>query len=340
MPNILEHAQSSRALRDIKCALRDVGCNSCEVEDLYDVASAIKKHLSANPPAVVNASLTAGPGIKVTPVDRRGYKISANDEALLSADVCDTLPKGTSVNKALHTIVNRMIPAVYKKAVRTPHVYDIEVFKAPYDGLDFYTNKAFGRNGRKSGLIPDSWYVKIITTSALEPIYINLGPAMEDMKREILCECQHMVAGMIADALTEYDHTRNIKKPDTPTPKPSTPLIPLVPSEPTDCGCGCMDDMSDFNWDFSTEDICPCPNPKQDDDINWEDIFKCEPDCNCSPKEPEKPKEDDKCCGHHCKHTLTLSNPRTPCDICDPSITKGSVQYDVDICNIPSLDYD
>lgn len=287
MSNILEYATSAKALQDIKSALREIGCDTGDVDDITDVAKVIRNQAVSGPQAVINASLASGPGIKITPIDRKGYRISANSGAELKEDINSDLPKGTTIHKALFDIVNRQIPEATIKASQSPAIVGVEVFKAPYDGVDYYDNHAFGRKGqgRKSGLHPDDWYVKIYLYAQVEPLYVSLGPAMEEMKREILSECKHMVDDISREVMDKAlaKHIRDFHDSILgPVPHPHHPHKPCPP-KPSFNDYDCCDPGF-------FKPLPPLDKPGYDDDID--------PGFSIPPR--------------------PLDNPNHPCDICHP----------------------
>ena len=235
MSNILKTAQEANNLEILRELLRSKGCNVCDNADLSDITGIINDQLSCPSDPVVNAILCPGPGVKITPFDRKGYKISASDEALLSGDIADHLPQGTTVHKALFDIINNQIPNAIRQAACAPAIGDVEVFRAPVDGTDYYSNKAFGHNGqgRKSGLRPGAWYLRIYLFSQVEPLYVDLSPMTEYLRVNILKQTQNMIAKTMTCHLQKYHSVGGGGAEDNPCPPPSNP----------DCaweeGCGC-----------------------------------------------------------------------------------------------------
>lgn len=249
MSNILQYASANKALNDIKQSLVNVGCDICRVESLTDVPKVIDEQLVSGPNAVVNASLVSGPGIKVSPIDRKGYKISADDTALLSQDLSNDLPKGMSIHKALFDIVHKLIPNAINTAVSAPSVLDISFIKVPYDGCDYYPLQDKHGNGRKSGLRPNTWYMRLVLTSQAEPMYVDMGNIIAEIRKEILCEAVHLVDARIDDAINK--RIARVKSPD----QSSEESVVITPSPTPGSTCGCkpgdsiLDKLKDINID-------------------------------------------------------------------------------------------
>lgn len=238
MSNILKTAQEANNLEILRELLRSKGCNVCDNADMSDITCVINDQLSCPGDPVVNAILCPGPGVKITPFDRKGYKISASDEALLSGDIADHLPQGTTVHKALYDIIHNQIPDAIRQAASAPAIVDVEVFRAPLSGKDYYSNKAFGDNGQgsKSGLCPGAWYLRIYTFSQIEPLYTDLSPMTEYLKANMLKRTQALIDRAMTCHLQKYHSVDDGGAEDNPCPPPSNP----------DCacggGCGCNPD--------------------------------------------------------------------------------------------------
>lgn len=228
---ILDRARANQSLEDCRKALRDIGLDVSDIEDLGDVAKAIRKDCVTGPNAVFNATLQSGPGIKITPVERQGYKISSNSEATLAQDLSDDLPRGTSVHKTLHHIIYHLIPNAIQEAIENPGIVGIETFKAQNDGIDYYDNRFFGKKGkgRKTGLHPHEWYIKIYTTSSAEPLYVGMGDMLADFKRQLMFDIAHQTERQIEIAMQTHDNKCHggMFKPNKPG-KPGHPC-------PSDC---------------------------------------------------------------------------------------------------------
>lgn len=268
MSNILQYASANKALSDIKRSLESVGCDICDVESLTDVSKAIRDQLVTGPNAVINASLVSGPGIKISPIDRKGYKISADDTAVLSQDISSSLPKGMSIHKAMFDIVNKIIPAAALEAAYAPSVLDVTFVKVPYDGCDYYPLQGQHGNGRKAGLRPNTWYVRITLNSQSEPMYVDMGNVIAEMRNELLCEALHMVDARIAKALGKDP------QPDTKTtyPKEGAMWCPV-----DDCCAKCGKAKDECECDLCQKDRAK--NPIQ------ELLGNC--DCNCDAPAPQ-----------------------------------------------------
>lgn len=268
MSNILQYASANKALSDIKRSLESVGCDICDVESLTDVSKAIRDQLVTGPNAVINASLVSGPGIKISPIDRKGYKISADDTAVLSQDISSSLPKGMSIHKAMFDIVNKIIPAAALEAAYAPSVLDVTFVKVPYDGCDYYPLQGQHGNGRKAGLRPNTWYTRITLNSQSEPMYVDMGNVIAEMRNELLCEALHMVDARIAKALGKDP------QPDTKTtyPKEGAMWCPV-----DDCCAKCGKAKDECECDLCQKDRAK--NPIQ------ELLGNC--DCNCDAPTPQ-----------------------------------------------------
>ena len=272
--NIIESTQNTRVFEDIRRSITEVGGTA--PEHLSCVGKAIREQLVAGPKAVVNASLVSGKGVKICPIERKGYKISANSGASLIAPVGD-IDAGATVQDALNYLATKAIPGAERNAAKAPHIVGVEYVKIPHDGCDYYDNKAYGSCGvgRKTGLVPNTWYLKLTLFSQVEPVYVSCGPLMSDLKREIMEEMRRMLDGF-KDNLPKENKENHadctcgcmgyykepcplcIKPEPKPDPKP----------EPENCGSGPWIVPGDGHTSCSTdscsdEDSCEC-EPKLD----------------------------------------------------------------------------
>lgn len=296
---LIDNVKESRSMKDIKSALAEIGVDVNSISNLEDVATAIRG-CNAGPQVVVNGTLSGGHGIKVTPQDRKGYKISGNSDIILTQDLNNKIQSGTTVTKALYNIVNHEIPKAMSEAIHAPFIGGIEFFKAECDGIDYYDNKAFGKEGkgRKSGLRPYAWYLKIYTQSQYEPIYVDFGPFIESIRKDFLKDAAHQTESMIEMAFAS--HMLNPKpsyplgKPGKPNHKPNKPGKPEKPEYPEYPGCGYPWEKPskpdcDFPWDRPERPGKPeKPSIPENSDDDWCD------DC-------EMPKRRCKC-EHHQHH--------------------------------------
>lgn len=232
--NIIESTQNTRVFEDIRRSITEVGGTA--PEHLSCVGKAIREQLVAGPKAVVNASLVSGKGVKICPIERKGYKISANSGASLIAPVGD-IDAGATVQDALTYLATKAIPGAERNAAKAPHIVGVEYVKIPHDGCDYYDNKAYGSCGvgRKTGLVPNTWYLKLTLFSQVEPVYVSCGPLMSDLKREIMEEMRRMLDGF----------KDNLPKENKENPK-------------HDCTCGCM------GYYKEPCPLCIKPEPKPD----------------------------------------------------------------------------
>ena len=246
MSSISESLNITRATTTLTSALQSIGCTVCDDATINDLASIIKDQCCIGPKAVVNAKLVSGPGVKISPIEKSGYRISSTSGGTLIDDISDDLIKGMTMQKVLSYIVNHEIPAAVKKAIQTPAVVGTDLFKCSYDGIDYYCNRSFGTkgHGKKTGLRPDKWYIRIYLTSQKEPLYIDMGPMVADVIKDARVLCVRDINESIASAvmnLGSSDDTQSTtkkaptkpktitKKTNRAAAKPST-VSPVIPS--------------------------------------------------------------------------------------------------------------
>lgn len=281
MSNIIESTQNTRVFEDIRRSITEVGGTA--PEHLSCVGKAIREQLVAGPKAVVNASLVSGKGVKICPIERKGYKISANSGASLIAPVGD-IDAGATVQDALNYLATKAIPGAERNAAKAPHIVGVEYVKIPHDGCDYYDNKAYGSCGvgRKTGLVPNTWYLKLTLFSQVEPVYVSCGPLMSDLKREIMEEMRRMLDGF----------KDNLPKPENPK---------------DNCTCRCM------GYYKEPCPLCIKPEPKPEPEncgsgpwivpYTGQASLEIVPESNC-----EADKDD--CCDFTCDGTATCVEPK------------------------------
>ena len=306
----MNHMQTSRAVNDIKDALKDIGCDVSSVDGMNDLAEIIRKDCLAGP--VVNAVLEAGPGVRIVPMGKKGYKISATSGATLEADLTDDFLKGTAIQKVLHYILYHAIPCATKAAASAPSIVRMDLIKLSYDGVDYYENPAFGPKGqgRRSGLTPNGWYLRLFTHQMKEPFYTDLSPLISATVDGFKVEVSKLIDRKIDMAMKR--HIESLHKPNE---------RPEYPGCDHNCGCG--------------HHHKPCPKPDTDVDPG----FLICPDCGLPM---------DKCCCHHHKPCEPKPNPSGPCarpidsnnnGICDvcgwPTSEHGCPKPPVKPCDCP-----
>ena len=310
MSNIMNHMQTSRAVNDIKDALKDIGCDVSSVDGMNDLAEIIRKDCLAGP--VVNAVLEAGPGVRIVPMGKKGYKISATSGATLEADLTDDFLKGTAIQKVLHYILYHAIPCATKAAASAPSIVRMDLIKLSYDGVDYYENPAFGPKGqgRRSGLTPNGWYLRLFTHQMKEPFYTDLSPLISATVDGFKVEVSKVIDRKIDMAMKR--HIESLHKPNE---------CPEYPGYDHNCGC-------------DHHHHKPC-----EPDTDVDPGFLICPDCGLPM---------DNCCCHHHKPCEPKPNPSGPCarpidsnnnGICDvcgwPTSEHGCPKPPVKPCDCP-----
>lgn len=304
MANILEQAIAKRELNNIRTALKSAGVDITDIKSLSDAAKAIEEQLVTGPNAVVNATLSGGPGIKILPIDKKGYRISATSDATISADLTRDLPSGTPVHKVLWAILHKIIPDSMNQAARAQSIVDIDFFRAPYDGKDYYVNRSFQKgDGIKSGLRPETWYLRIFTTAQKEPLYVDAGPMLEAVCSELEGRLYKRTDELVRHLFNDYElrHAPRPRRPDQRGPRPGSANAAAFngfPPPPPHC--------------------CPPPPPRP---FPWETEDPTEPEEPTDPTEPEEPVD-----------PVEPEEPETPvdpsdCPSCDTPIVLEDKTY-------------
>lgn len=193
MSTIISKLNAQKSFDELRAALEHAGCDICAARTLDDLKKVIDDQVVAGAEVVVSGSLIQGPGMKITQIDKSGYRLQATGEAPVTCDIDGTHPTGTPVQKVLFDIVNSMIPKTLQDAIQAPSINNVMLLKSHADGIDYYQNKAFGREGagRKSGLQPNTWYLRLDLHSQVEPLYVSLLPLTEDIKASIKDDILH-----------------------------------------------------------------------------------------------------------------------------------------------------
>ncbi len=151
--------------KDISDAINEVGGDTSSVTHLCDYARIIREQLlSAN----ADVDYIAGQGINIT---KNGTKfvISANSDATLT-DKLNNFDKGTTIQSVLGELFSDILP-------KLPSVLKGDVVVSDNNGHDQYQYPTDFPPVLyvKTGLNPNSIYMRLFLSSQKEPIYILMG---------------------------------------------------------------------------------------------------------------------------------------------------------------------
>jgi hypothetical protein len=182
LDNILETSMVNGVEQNLKDALTDVGVNVPENACLWDVSNLIRKTLVSN---TINGVNIKGAGaIKIVPTvdnDNITYTISVNVDTFRLkrpgyANNNEKFGNDLDVQDLFDDLFDNILPNV--KGV---HAGDITMTDNKGDDSTYWVNTYFESTGKKTGLIPNTKYLRLYLTSQDEPIYIVIGSVTSDI---------------------------------------------------------------------------------------------------------------------------------------------------------------
>lgn len=178
MASLLEHVMINKLSDELNEAITAVGGDTSCASGPMDYPDIIRDQLSANG-FDGNNNLEEGTGVVIEKVDG-GWKVSANSGATLIRPLKaphnidndaneDFIDAGESIQLAFEKILGDILPTL-------PSVLQGDIIKSSIDGTDQYQNPNFPTLATKSGLVPETYYIRIFLASQQEPIYISCSP--------------------------------------------------------------------------------------------------------------------------------------------------------------------
>lgn len=176
LDNILETSMVNGVEQNLKDALTDVGVNVPENACLWDVSNLIRKTLVSN---TINGVNIKGAGaIKIVPTvdnDNITYTISVNVDTFRLkrpgyANNNEKFGNDLDVQDLFDDLFDNILPNV--KGI---HAGDITMTDNKGDDSTYWVNTYFESTGKKTGLIPNTKYLRLYLTSQDEPLYISMG---------------------------------------------------------------------------------------------------------------------------------------------------------------------
>lgn len=177
MASLLEHVMINKLSDELNEAITAVGGDTSCASGPMDYPGIIRDQLSAN--GVTGDKLEEGTGVVIEKVDG-GWRVSANSGATLIRSLKaphnidndaneDFIDAGESIQLAFEKILGDILPTL-------PSVLQGDIIKSSIDGTDQYQNPNFPTLATKSGLAPETHYIRIFLASQQEPIYISCSP--------------------------------------------------------------------------------------------------------------------------------------------------------------------
>jgi hypothetical protein len=179
---IIDNSMKNGLQINLKDAIEDVGVKVPDSTCLWEYPEVIRKNLIAK--TISNINLKGKDMISITPVSNDNdmtYEISTSiDTSSLSRPnyAKSNSGWGNSMNgvELVKDLFTNILPAV-----RGVHSGDVSVTDP--DGVDSqdWVNPAFNLSGRKTGLEPNSRYIRLYMTCQAEPVFINMGNVVKDL---------------------------------------------------------------------------------------------------------------------------------------------------------------
>lgn len=174
---VLNSSMSTGLQNNLKDAIQDVGGQVPESACLWEYPEIIRKNLIAKTVSVLN--IKGADIIKVTGDDINNYVISTEvDKTTLPrpnyAKPDENHSETASVDEIFRDLFTNILPSV-----RGLHAADIT--RTNNVGIDIsdWHNTLFNAKGRKSGLQPNSKYLRIYLTCQAEPLFIFIDAVLD-----------------------------------------------------------------------------------------------------------------------------------------------------------------
>lgn len=173
---ILNSSMSTGLQNNLKDAIQDVGGQVPESACLWEYPEIIRKNLIAKTVSVLN--IKGSDIIKVTGDDMNNYVISTEiDKSLLTrpnyAKPDENYSETASADEIFRDLFTNILPAV-----RGLHAADITMTNTVGIDVSDWHNTLFNAKGRKTGLQPNSKYLRIYLTCQAEPLFIYIDAVL------------------------------------------------------------------------------------------------------------------------------------------------------------------
>ena len=182
MDNILETSMVNGIEQNLKDALTDVGANVSDANCLWDLPDIIRKTLIAN--TIQGINLRGNGGIKLVPTTENGITTYTRST---SVETFNLKRPGYASDNAyfgnempVQMIFDDLFDNILPK-VKGVHAGDVTVSNNDGEDTKQWLNSYFDAAGRKTGLIPNTKYLRLYLTSIQEPLYISLGSMTDDI---------------------------------------------------------------------------------------------------------------------------------------------------------------
>lgn len=182
--SIVNSSMKNGLQMNLKDALEDVGVHVSDDKCLWEYPDIIRKNLVSKTVSSIN--IKGKDIINISEVESDGtisYEISTSIDSskLPRPNYSEDNANWNSEINAEELIVdlfNNILPSV-----RGVYYGDSTVSGPDGNDESDWSNELFNKSGNKSGLVPNSKYLRLYLTCQAEPLYINMGNAIKDITK-------------------------------------------------------------------------------------------------------------------------------------------------------------
>lgn len=168
--NLMNHVLLNKLDDELNKAINEVGGDTSSAKGPWDYPSIIKEQLEAKG---MSAELKAGPGIIIR--DFHGQKFICSTSGALTTgalnppagsykqSVSEVIEAGTPVQEVFEALFYKILP-------KLSSLYKGDIIRSDEDGSDRYNEEDI-----RTGLIPNSAYLRLYVANRQEPIYVLLS---------------------------------------------------------------------------------------------------------------------------------------------------------------------
>lgn len=182
MDSVLENSINQGLKNNLKNAIESVGVKVNSDVGLWQYPEIIRKRLAAN--TINGINIVGGDCISINPTvenDIITYEITTSLDSY-------KLNRPIWANENIHWNEKLTVQTIFDDLFSNilPNVKGVnagDISSTDNDGNDIrnWENELFGVSGKKTGLKPNSKYLRLYLTSQHEPLYISLGSYIEDI---------------------------------------------------------------------------------------------------------------------------------------------------------------
>lgn len=168
--NLMNHVLMNKLDDELNKAINEVGGNTSSAKGPWDYPAIIKEQLEAKG---MSADLKAGPGIVIR--DFHGQKFICSTSGALTTGALN--PPTGSYNQPVSEVIDAGTPVqevfealFYKILPKLTSLYKGDIIQSDANGSDRYNEE-----DTRTGLIPNSVYLRLYVANRQEPVYVLLS---------------------------------------------------------------------------------------------------------------------------------------------------------------------